>query len=241
MNATSGFGKRVGLLHWASTFFALTAPISAAPTFFSLDPRLPNPDRPYVTRERAVYEPFLVAIDDLTVLVANPAQLDTPSPNSQGNWEFDSTFDVNYSAILSIGLAPPRFVTGTGSARAVGVAPGGPILAPLVYETELLALDLSDPPGFRFRESPVLQSTGITTVEDPCPVCGAPFTGFRISSFFDVFSEVSINDGATWIPATGSFRIEQIPEPGTRSLASICCAGVWSSALSRKRAGGPRR
>ncbi|HEX2474538.1 MAG TPA: hypothetical protein VHK01_07330 [Lacipirellulaceae bacterium] len=240
MNVGVGFRGFVGLLHLAAMVVAMTTMSSAAPTFISQDPRLPNPDRPYVMRERAVYGP-VVAIDDLTISVANPAQLDTPSLNSQGDWAFDSTFDVNYSAILIIGLAPPRFVTGMGSARAMGVAPGdGPILASLVYDTELLALDLSDPPGFRFRESPTLQSTGVTTVEDPCPVCGAPFIGFVISSYFDVFSEVSIDGGATWNPAASSFRIEQIPEPGTLSLASICCIGVWWSALSRKRPGGPR-
>jgi hypothetical protein len=178
----------------------------------------------------------LVAIDDLTISVANPAQLDTPSPNTKGNWEFDSTFDVNYSAILSIGLAPPVFVTGTGTAHAVGEAPGdGPIFAQLVYDTELLALDLEGPPGFRFRESPSLRSTGITTVEDICPVCGGPFIGFRISSYFDVFSEVSIDAGATWIPANDSFRMEQIPEPATIWLAGICGGVVWWKALRPKR------
>jgi hypothetical protein len=234
MNASFGFRSFVGLRHAAVIVSTLAVPSSAAPTFISLDPRLPNPDRPYVMTHGVDYDTF-IGLDDLRIWVANPAQLDTPTPNAQGDWEFDSTFDVHYSAILSIGLAPPRQVTGMGSARAVGVAPGGgPILAPQVYDTELLALDLDDPPGFMFRESPVLPSRGVTTIEDPCPVCGAPFIGWRISSYFDVFSEVS-NDGVTWLPASSSFRIEQIPEPGTIWLVSICGAGIWSRALSRKR------
>jgi hypothetical protein len=136
---------------------------------------------------------------------------------------------------LSIGLAPSRFVRGTGLARAVGVAPGGgPILAPQIYDTELLALALDNPPDFMFRESPVPRSTGITTVENACPFCGAPITLYRISSYFDVFSEVSIDGGATWIPASNSFRIEPIPEPASVWLVSISGAGIWSTSLSRR-------
>jgi hypothetical protein len=223
----------------ALALFGLARCALAAPTFISHDPRLPNPDRPYFMQEGAVYGPF-IAVDDLRISVANPAQLDRPTViNLQGDWAFDSTFNVHYSAILSIGTAPPRFVSGTGFAHAVGVAPGGgPILAPRVYNTELLALDLNYPPGFTFRESPVLRSMGITTVEDLCIVCGSPILTLRISSNFDVFSEVSIDGGTTWIPAAGSFRIEQIPEPGTVYLVSICCAGIWAAALRRKRAHG---
>jgi hypothetical protein len=236
MNVTVDLKRFIGLLHSAMIVIGLAAPSSSAPVFFSNDPRLPNPDRPYVMNERAHYGPSVVAIDDLTIQVANPEQLDSPTLNTKGNWEFDSTFDVNYSAILSIGLAPPVFVTGMGTAHAVGEAPGdGPILAPLVYDTELLALDLQGPPGFMFRESPTLRSTGVTTVEDSCPVCGGPIFALRISSYFDVFSEVSIDAGTTWIPANSSFRIEQIPEPSTNCLLSICGAGVWSMARSRKR------
>jgi hypothetical protein len=236
-----GLGKLIEVLRSAAMVFAIAAPSSAAPTFISHDPRLPNPDRPYVMREGAVYGP-LVAIDDLMFSVANPAQLDTPTvTNLRGDWEFDSTFDVNYSAILSIGTAPPRLVTGTGLAHAVGIAPGGGgILSQRAYNTELLALNLNAPPGFMFRESPVLRSTGVTTVEDLCPVCGPPFPTLRISSFFDVFSEVSIDGGTTWIPAAGSFRIEQIPEPATVLLVLVYGAGIWWSALSRTRSCGPR-
>jgi hypothetical protein len=219
----------------AAILIAIAAPAFGAPTFFSSDPRLPNPDRPYVMQERAHYGP-LVAIDELTIQVANPEQLDFPTRTPEGAWEFDSTFDVNYSAILSIGLAPPVFVTGTGTAHALGETPANqPLHATLVYDTELLALDLVGPPGFRFRESPTLRSTGVTTVDGFCPVCDGPFFGGYISSFFDVFSEVSIDGGTTWVPASGSFRIEQIPEPATFWLVPICGAGIGWQALSRER------
>lgn len=240
MKSSFGFKSFVGL-YAAVIVFMLAAPSSAAPTFQSFDPRLPNPDRPYVMQEGASYGP-VVGLDDLVISVANPEQLDIPTTNVEGNWEFDSTFDVHYSAILSVGLGPPIPVTGIGSAHAVGEAPGHqPILASLVYETELLAFDLQDPPGFRFRESPTLRSMGVTTVGDLCPICGAPIIGFQISSFFDVFSEVSIDGGTTWLPASSSFRIEQIPEPATIWLLAICGSGIWWAAPGRKRSHGAPR
>ena len=42
------------------------------------------------------------------------------------------------------------------------------------------------------RESTTLASTGQTTIDS------APGGGFMISSFFDIFTEVSLDGGATW-------------------------------------------
>jgi hypothetical protein len=50
------------------------------------------------------------------------------------------------------------------------------------------------PPGTMLRESPTRQSLGLT---DIAPDPG----GFRIDSFFDVFTELSIDGGQTWIPS----------------------------------------
>jgi len=45
------------------------------------------------------------------------------------------------------------------------------------------------------RESPTLASTGETRIT-PSP------GGFMISSFFDVFTELSLDGGKTWSPAS---------------------------------------
>lgn len=73
------------------------------------------------------------------------------------------------------------------------------------FDTEMLQLDLSGP-GFMLRESPTLQSTGKTTVR---PVAG----GYLISSFFDVFTELSTDGGATWLPANGAGHVEMHNDP----------------------------
>jgi hypothetical protein len=68
----------------------------------------------------------------------------------------------------------------------------------------MLQLDLQgfgDPFGpFMIRESPTKQSLGKHTLRsDP--------RGYRVSSFFDVFLELSTNDGQTWVPAERSIRL----------------------------------
>jgi hypothetical protein len=63
-------------------------------------------------------------------------------------------------------------------------------------ETELLQLDLSGgtlPPNVLIRESPTQASTGLETISI---VPG----GFQFSSFFDVFTELSMDGGTTWFP-----------------------------------------
>ena len=64
-----------------------------------------------------------------------------------------------------------------------------------------------------FRESPTLRSTGVTTRENLCPMCLSPVTYWRISSFFDVFAEVSMNGGSTWTPGGSAIHIEQVTSP----------------------------
>src|SRR4029077_4306857 len=61
------------------------------------------------------------------------------------------------------------------------------------FNTEMTQLDITGP-GFLLRESPTLPSTGQTTITD---------TGgqFHINSFFDIFTEISLDGGATWTPA----------------------------------------
>jgi hypothetical protein len=60
--------------------------------------------------------------------------------------------------------------------------------------------------SFMLRESPTLHSTGQHTIRsDP--------RGYRISSFFDVFTELSLDGGATWTPANRSIRMQASAPP----------------------------
>jgi len=77
------------------------------------------------------------------------------------------------------------------------------------FDTEMLQLDLSGVSAFgpfMLRESPTKQSLGKHTIRsDP--------RGFRISSFFDVFLELSTDGGASWIPADRSMRVQASAPP----------------------------
>lgn len=69
------------------------------------------------------------------------------------------------------------------------------------YDTELLQLDISGgnlPPSMRLRESPTLASTGRTAISS------APGGGFMVDSFFDVFTELSLDGGQSWMNSTGA-------------------------------------
>jgi hypothetical protein len=72
------------------------------------------------------------------------------------------------------------------------------------FDTEMLQLDIPGgtlPAGMRLRESPTRQSKGKTTVR-------AVPGGYMISSFFDIFTEVSLDGGQTWSPAQGAGHVE---------------------------------
>ena len=77
---------------------------------------------------------------DLQFQASNPSQLEIPTLNLDGNWEFDSYFDITYTAVVSVSLEPAHSVTGFGQAHAMGIAPGG--IEPKVYDTELVTLNL---------------------------------------------------------------------------------------------------
>jgi hypothetical protein len=69
------------------------------------------------------------------------------------------------------------------------------------FDTEMLQLDISGgnfPPTVKIRESPTLSSLGQTVITR------IPRGDFQISSFFDIYTELSIDSGRTWTPSTDS-------------------------------------
>jgi hypothetical protein len=67
------------------------------------------------------------------------------------------------------------------------------------FDTEMLSLNLSGgtlPGGIMVRESPTKASLGRTSVRTI-----ASDGTYRISSFFDIFTELSLDGGQTWSPS----------------------------------------
>jgi hypothetical protein len=66
------------------------------------------------------------------------------------------------------------------------------------FDTEMLSLDIRESPtlgNIMVRESPSKASLGRTSISLDS---GGQY---RISSFFDIFTELSLDNGATWTPA----------------------------------------
>src|SRR5687768_4114842 len=200
MNAHGGFLRFAGIiLSAAMLLIAASAPALAEPIFVSHDERLPNPDQPYVmTSGTVVYE--TPSLYDLSIRATNPSQLDFPDPVLDGYF-FDSTYDVAFDAIMSFALEPPHPVSGTGTARVQGFAFSG-TEPTYVFDTEMVSLQLmGTSPGrgaFMLRESPTQESSGVTRVHGACyGVCPAIVRTLHIESFFDVFTELSLDGGTT--------------------------------------------
>jgi len=95
------------------------------------------------------------------------------------------------------------------------------------FDTEMLALNLSgtSPFGpFMIRESPTLASLGQTKISD----LGGGL--FRIDSFFDVFTELSVDGGQSWIPSSSSAHVVlmPVPEPSLCAFAGLAIAALIS-------------
>jgi hypothetical protein len=93
------------------------------------------------------------------------------------------------------------------------------------FSTEILSMALSGDIGGNtvlIRESPTLSSLGTTSI--------AVGNDYMIDSFFDVFTELSIDGGMTWIPQEESTRMNLTPEPAT-----VCLLVLGSLAILPRR------
>lgn len=139
-----------------------------------------------------------------------------------GTEEHD-VYSVHFYADLYENGIFQRSLTLSGSVETVDerTSPGeyGP------HNSEMIGLDLTgnDPVlgPVHLRETADSTPTGTTDIE---PLPG----GYGITSFFDVFTEISIGGGNTWLPSTtGATEIDlapRMPEPGSVFLLS---AGVF--------------
>jgi hypothetical protein len=120
---------------------------------------------------------------------------------------------------ISLGIFP---LTATGPVETMVVGKIGNVTG--TFDTEMLSMNLSgiSPLGpFMIRESPTLPSTGVTSITD---IGGGLY---RIDSFFDVFTELSIDGGGTWMPSNnGAGHVTLVPEPTSMSLLAFGVLGA---------------
>jgi hypothetical protein len=132
----------------------------------------------------------------------------------------DSFFDVFFE--LEISAIGPGSQNGTAHSISYPLTGSVQVLTQPdsnfdgVFATEVLSLNLSGG-GILIRESPTLASTG-TGVVTP--------GGYYISSFFDVFTELSIDGGVTWQPSTAPLHITRVPEAGSTGAMMLVALGI---------------
>jgi len=167
--------------------------------------------------------PGLGSVDFLNVALSNFSASFLPPQNTGNTATHPFTATVAGTLILSGG--PPSFPVVTGAASYFIQKASGPAASSLgTFNTEMLQLDLNLGGGMLIRESPTIASTGSTTISD----AGGGL--FRIDSFFDIFVELSIDGGQSWIPSTASSRESVVPEP-----SSLLLAGAGLASLLRTR------
>ena len=94
------------------------------------------------------------------------------------------------------------------------------------WDTEIVSMSLmGEVPDRIIRESPSMQSLGSVTVND----LGGGL--YHIDSFFDVFTELSVDGGSSWMASAGSTRFVIVPEPATMSVLGVGALMV----LARRR------
>jgi len=116
-----------------------------------------------------------------------------PLPIGSSPYAFEGTFDFELSPDAGLTWS----VVHAPSYNTVLVTNNGST----VYPVEVLQMDIAAgdlPPGMFIRESPTRLSPGRLSA---VPVAG----GDMVSSFFDVWLEVSVDGGGSWSPALNSF------------------------------------
>jgi len=205
-------------------------------------PRFPRKKSVYQSTGTTGYPTATVAIELLSLKLSGPPtnadNVPLPPPGSEfqvdsffdiftelhvgggggggGRWQIDSFFDITYRV-------------GGGGGGGGGLDGTWPI--------EMLAMEIkgfvdgpSGPIPVTIRESPTLASTGqdrMTTTADT----------LFIDSFFDVFTELSLDGGATWHTGNAPLRMELtaiVPEPGAMVLALGVVVGMVGIARRRR-------
>ncbi|MFI5378505.1 MAG: PEP-CTERM sorting domain-containing protein [Tepidisphaerales bacterium] len=217
------FVCRVVICLYAIALLGLTG--SAGAGLITTDPSLPPPAGVYasgaggqITYNVPGFGPIVLSDISLTGFTGIVHTNVPPDEREQYNATLTGTATAGASTFPFSSSGPVTTMAYGKSGQVTGT-----------FQTEMLQLSLSGttPLGSAMiRESPTLASTGQTTIAD---VGGGLF---RIDSFFDVFTELSVDGGATWIPAQGTATpLTLLPEPGVLSLLGFAALGL----LGRRR------
>jgi hypothetical protein len=93
------------------------------------------------------------------------------------------------------------------------------------FNTQILSMNMTGTVGghtVTIRQDPTTPSTGQTTIACSTPPCTSSTGVFQITSFFDVFTDISIDGGAFIPQSTPPTHVVAVtPEPGTLMLMGL--------------------
>jgi hypothetical protein len=154
-----------------------------------------------------------------------------PPPPNVGNMTSHSFGSTVFGDLVVNGGAPQPFSASAQvsvNVTKVSGTNGSPLGS---FDNQMTQLDITGlPGGIEIRVDPTQASTGQTNISD------AGGGMFRIDSFFDIFTDISLDSGATWIPSTGSAHVvlaPLVPEPSAVHLFGIGIVGT--TLLYRRR------
>jgi hypothetical protein len=190
-SALAGLGS-IAAVTIALGFAAWAGPARASEHWFP-SPCVPPPNSQYAAMLHQMYAAGLIDLRDPQHMDFAGCDPPPPLPGGSTTHSFGSfvraRISTNGGATYQNHQAPAQV---TVRMTNMGMSGGKQI-----FDTEMLQLDISGgslPPGVMIRESPTRASTGRTTER---PGAG----GFYIDSFFDIFTELSLDGGQTWMPS----------------------------------------
>jgi hypothetical protein len=155
-----------------------------------------------------------------------------PQPVGNGNdFPAQSFFDIFVDVTLPTGPNGP--VSGHGETDISGGNSGVGLIGTFPSYPVTSLFNLTLPNGDQIRIDPAQPTTGSATITDNGN------GSYRISSFFDVFTELSLDGGNTWIPSTGGAAVMNlepaVPEPATIISGALMLLPFGASTLRMLR------
>jgi hypothetical protein len=216
-------GGQTWTLATNSTRMALT---NNSPEVFSLTNHLPALDSRYRTTDVTSFCTNGICCTNgilLSNIVHSSFTANIPPPPLGSNTVHSFGSQVAFQISLDGGLTfTPQQAPG---AVTVFVNHTRDIEGTQYFDTQMLQLDISGgtlPAGVRVRQSPSRPSIGKTHLRS---VPG----GFKLSSYFDIYTELSLDGGATWKPACcpEHMALDAPPTDYPSTIASLNPAGYW--------------
>ena len=197
--------RRLGLLAAAAAVAAGVCVSTGSAAVFS-DDCLPPPQSAYRANAPLVFNTSAgtVELSDVLLTAFNTTCDRLPKSGSS-----TASYDALLLGTFSLNGGPDLDLTTTARLGQITTAPTSKGGKSKTYGLELTQFDPLELPllGYKLRESPSLGSLGSAVVT------GAPKGAASVDGFFDVSTELSVDNGLTWSGAGAPTRFDVVPRP----------------------------